>query len=29
MTVSKNTRPEAGRSSIWVRENSAWRIEMS
>ena len=23
MTVSKNTRPEAGRSSIWVRENSA------
>ena len=29
MTCSKNTRPDTGLSSIWVRENSACRIEMS
>ena len=29
MTVSKNARPEEGRSNIWVKENSAWRTEMS
>ena len=29
MTSSKNARPEAGRSSIWVKENSAWRIDTS
>jgi hypothetical protein len=29
MTSSKNTRPVSGRSSTWVRENSACRIEMS
>ena len=29
ITSSKNTRPVTGRSSTWVRENSACRIEMS
>jgi len=29
MMSSKNTRPVSGRSSTWVRENSACRIEMS
>jgi len=29
MMVSKNARPEEGRSNIWVKENSAWRTEMS
>ncbi len=29
MTCSKKIRPETGRSSIWVRENSACRIERS
>ena len=29
MTCSKNTCPDTGRSSIWVRENSACKMEMS
>jgi hypothetical protein len=29
ITSSKNTRPAKGRSSTWVRENSAWRMEIS
>jgi len=29
MTCSKKTRPDTGRSSIWVRENSAGRIDSS
>ena len=29
MTCSKNTRPETGRSSTWVRENSACQTEIS
>lgn len=29
ITCSKKIRPETGRSSIWVKENSACRIEMS
>ena len=28
MTSSKNTRPVTGRSSTWVSENSAWRMEI-
>jgi hypothetical protein len=29
MTCSRKIRPEIGVSSIWVRENSAYRIDMS
>ena len=29
MTCSKKTRPDTGLSSIWVRENSACRIDRS
>jgi hypothetical protein len=29
MTWSTNTRPDTGRSSTWVRQNSTCRIEMS
>ena len=29
MTCSKKIRPDTGLSSIWVRENSACRMEMS